>query len=782
LATYTQTERALRLTTPLGPDALLVTQLSGRESLSQLYGYELTLLAPADEPADFSKLLGQPVCVELDSDKKTRYFHGIVSKFSQGRRDETFIHYRMEILPQFWLLTRNVQSRIFQQMSIPDILKKVLKGLTVKWDIQGHFDNRDYCVQYRESDFAFASRLMEEEGIYYYFVQEKSGATMVVANTPVGHADVPIAKKIIFEEIRGGNRPETRIFDWVKTQELRSGKVTLWDHCFELPHKHLEASKTVPDSVTVGKVTHKLKVAGNDKLELYDYPGMYARRFDGIDPGGGDRAGDLGKIFTDNARTTEIRLQEEQAVAILIQGQANAPQLTAGHKFTLDRHPDADGDYVVTEVTHSARMAVDYRSGSVDKVEYSSQFSCMPAAIPYRPARETPWPRISGTQTAVVVGPGGEEIYTDKYGRVKVQFHWDRQGKNDENSSCWIRVATIWAGKAWGVIHIPRIGQEVVVAFEEGDPDQPLIVGSVYNADQMPPWQLPANKMCSGSRTASTPGSAGFNGTIANDTKGTELLDTHAQFNMKTVVEHDQTTTVHNNRTDVIDVDDSETVGGNQHQHVVKDQTVNIDANRTETVGKNEKITVSGNRSRSVSGHESVTVTMTRTHTVGINEAITVGAAREVTVGGLQTITVGAYQAITVAGYQKLSVGATHTITVGGAQQISVGAAQKVSVAGNEDYSIGGKQSVSIGGDCGEKIGGKLGVDVSGEVEMKSGKKIEINAADEISLVVGSASLLMKKDGTIVLKGKDIGVEGSGKIEVKADAKLNLKGSEVHAN
>ena len=646
----TQANRPLRVTTPLGADALLLTCMSGTESLSQLFRFQLNLLGPADKPADFSKILGQPIHVELETFGKKRYFSGIASRMSQGRRDPDYISYDLEVVPQFWLLNHKVQSRIFQHVNVPDILKQVLQGLKVTWEIQGTFHPRDYCVQYRESDFAFASRLMEEEGIFYFFTHEANGHTMVVANTPSSNPDVPIANKVIYEDLRGGTRDQARITEWIREQEVRTGKVTLWDHCFELPHKHLEAEKKLLDSVAIGKITQKVQLGGvTDKLERYDFPGAYAQRFDGVDRGGGDKPADLQKIFEDNSRTVAIRAQQEQAEAVRTFGAGTAHQLTAGHKFTVEKHFDADGDYVLLEVTHDARVAANYRSGEGEVVEYSNRFSCLPRAIPYRPQRLTPRPTVHGSQTAVVVGPAGDEIFCDKYGRVKVQFHWDRQGKNDADSSCWIRVATIWAGKGYGIINVPRIGQEVIVDFLEGDPDQPIVVGSVYNADQMPAFGLPAKNMVMGFKSNSTPGGGGYNEMTMDDTKGTEKITIHGQFDMNTTVEHDQTTTVHNNRTDVIDVDDSETVSGNQKQHVVKDQTVNIDANRTETVGKNETITVSGNRTRSVSGTESVTVTKTRTHTVGINEAITVGAAREVTVGAAQTISVGAIQSISVA-------------------------------------------------------------------------------------------------------------------------------------
>src|SRR5262245_56859134 len=308
MATYVQATRPIRVTTALGPDAVLLTGLRGTESLSRLYEFELEMMAPKESPADFSKVLGQPALVELElPGKKKRHFHGIINRFSKGRRDTTFLYYRATLVPQLWLLTKRVQSRIFQQITVPDILKKVLTGLKVTWEIKGTFHPRDYCVQYRESDFAFFSRIAEEEGIYYFFKHSEGGHELVVANSPSSHPDLPVAAKLIYEETLGGNRPEDRVIEWERAQELRSGKVTLWDHTFELPHKHLEAEKKLPGTVQAGRVAHKIQFNGTDKLELYDYPGGYAQRFDGVAPGGGDRAGDLSKIFEDNARTTGIR-------------------------------------------------------------------------------------------------------------------------------------------------------------------------------------------------------------------------------------------------------------------------------------------------------------------------------------------------------------------------------------------------------------------------------------------------------------------------------------------
>lgn len=755
----TQKNRPMRVETPLGPDKLLMVRCSGTESISTLFSFELELIAELTTEVPFDKLLGQDIAITLELPDGERYFHGICRRFAAGRRDQDFAHYRMEVVPKLWLLTRNERSRIFQQMSVPDILKEVLGGLDAKFDLKGTFQPRDYCVQYRESDFAFASRLMEEEGIYYFFQHTGDGHTMVLANTPNGHPDVPVTKKAIYDELEGGVRDDLRVTKWEKMQEIRSGKVTLWDHCFELPHQHLDAEKQLIASAAVGSITHKLQLAGvSDGLELYDFPGAYAQRFDGVDPGGGDRPADIEKIFEDNARTTEIRIQQEQARALRIVGASKCATFASGHLFTLERHFDADGDYVLASVQHVMALAANYRTGEGDRLVYENKFECIPVAVPFRPERVTPRPTVRGTQTAVVVGPSGEEIFTDKYGRIKVQFHWDREGQNDPNSSCWIRVATPWAGKQWGMIHIPRIGQEVVVDFLEGDPDQPIIVGSVYNAEQMPPFALPDQKNISGFRSNSTLGGGGLNELSFDDTKGTERIYVHGQFNMDTVVEHDQTTTVHNCRTDVIDVDDSETIGGNQTLHVVKDQTVNIDQNRTETVAINETITVGGNRTRSVSGSESVTVTMTRTHTVGINEAITVGAAQEITVGGLQALTVGLSQSINVGGSRDTSVGRSQSTAVGKDHAITVG--------GNDSHTIAKKRTIEVGEDD----------------SLKVKKKLVIDAGDEITIKTGDASISMKKDGSITIKGKDIVIQGSGKITAKASSDLTLKGSKIGAN
>jgi type VI secretion system secreted protein VgrG len=767
----------MTVSTPLGKDTLLLVGFSGHEGISQLYSFQLDLIAENKTDVAFDKLLGQKVTVTQVLPKgKKRYFNGLCSRFMQGARDDKFTAYQMEIVPQFWLLTRRVQSRIFQHISVVDILKKVLTGLDVTYEINGSFAPRDFCVQYRESDFNFASRLMEEEGIYYFFKHADGSHKMVLANTPGSHPDMPEGSKFIFERHLGGTRTEERIDQWQKVQELRSGKYTLWDHCFELPHKHLEADKTIQESVAAGKVNHKLKVGGNDKLEIYDYPGAYAQRFDGIDKGGGEKPADVQKIFEDNKRTVGIRMQEETVPGLVIQGGSNCRNLVSGHKFTLERHFNADGPYVVTSIQHSGRMNANYRSGAADAFEYRNTFTCIPAALPYRPLRTTRKPVVDGTQTAVVVGPAGEEIFTDKYSRVKVQFHWDREGKNNADSSCWVRVSTLWAGKQWGVIHIPRIGQEVIVDFLEGDPDQPIIMGSVYNADQMPPYGLPGSKTQSGikSRSSLQGSPVNYNEIRFEDKKGSELVTVHAEkdqsievehdeahwvgHDRKKTIDHDETTHVKHDRTETVDNNETITVHGQRKETVDKNETITIHQNRTETVDQNETISVGGSRTRTVSKNETVTVTLMRTHTVGINEMINVGAAQEITVGAFQTITVGAYQAISTGAYQKITVGADQTV------------------------SVTGQQTVSVGKDQNESVTGSRGIEIKEDDKLKVGKVIAVEAGKEIGFKVGKASLVMQDNGTIQIEGVDITIKGSGQITIKADKDIVQKGKNVLQN
>src|SRR5258708_3758472 len=342
---FREAGRFLYVDTPLGPDKLLLRGFSGHEGISQMFEFHLDCMAENTTTIDFDKVVGQKVSFGIQGAEQRmqpRHFHGTVVEMSQGARDRNFTEHTLTVAPDIWKLTQKLQSRIFQHITIPDVLRNVLTGYDVAYEIQGNWEQREYCVQYQETDFAFLSRLCEEEGIFYFFKFPSRGThRLVLANAASSHSDIPGDAKIIFEGVAGGGREEERISSWQKAQEWCSGKYTLWDHHFQLPHKKLEAEQIVIESVAVGNVQHKLKLGGNDGLEQYEFPGRYAQRFDGIDKGGGEKPADLQKIFQDNKRTVSLRMQRTENV-LEIRGSSNCRQLVPGHKFTLQRHFNAD--------------------------------------------------------------------------------------------------------------------------------------------------------------------------------------------------------------------------------------------------------------------------------------------------------------------------------------------------------------------------------------------------------------------------------------------------------
>jgi len=464
MATYTQAERRLSLTTPLGPDALLLTAFSGREELSRPFAYQMELLSEKDAIKG-EEIIGKSVTWSvLMPDDSKRFFNGIVRRFSYKGTDDRLSRYRMEVVPWLWLLTRTTDCRIFQKKSVPDILALVFKDLgftdfTPK--LRATYDPMDYCVQYRESDFDFASRLMEEEGIFYFFKHEDGKHTLVFADHK-GAYEPAVEKEVDFSVSLSQPEAYDQLLSWEHRYEFRSGKVAQQSFNFEKPSSSLMA-----------KTDTLLKVDAFKKFELYDYPGHYVEK---------GRGEDLAKV----------RMEAEEAAYDVVAGSSRCRSFSPGLKFTIRRHhckAEEGKGYVLTSVEHRATEAGGYATGGgeASELDYSNAFECIPDATVFRPARLTPKPLIHGTQTATVVGPSGEKIFVDKHGRVKVQFHWDREGKKDDNSSCWVRVSQPWGGAGWGGMFNPHVGQEVVVSFMEGDPDRPLITGRVYNAEQQPP-------------------------------------------------------------------------------------------------------------------------------------------------------------------------------------------------------------------------------------------------------------------------------------------------------
>jgi type VI secretion system secreted protein VgrG len=551
---YTQTNRPLAVTTPLGPDAVLLARLSGYGALSEPFVFELELLA--EDPVSFPALLGQAASVRLEAPGcPLRHVNGIVRSLTEAgqvrsaRGGVTFRRYRAELVPKLWLLSLRQDSRVFQAVSVKDVLHTVLGGWQIDLhdELTGTYLPRDYCVQYRETDLAFVSRLMEEEGIFYYFTHAEDRHTLVLADSPEGHPDLPGLTSLPFDPGAGAERLPGRVTAWAKTQAVRPCKVTLRDHKFELPDSTLEAGQPILHQVRAGKAEHDLAVGEGDRLEVYDYPGGYAPRFDGVSVSGQDQAGQLQHLFKESVRVAHLRVQEQAALALAAEGKSAAGHLLPGFHFDLAGHGAGDGPYVLTRVAHRADLEGAYLADA-DSFSYENDFRALPKALPYRPPRRTHKPVIPGTQTAVVVGPAGDEIFPDKYGRVKVKFHWDRRQGSGPESSCWLRVAQVWAGNRWGAFFWPRVGHEVVVAFENGDPDRPIVVGSVYNADNMPPLTMPQHMALAGIKSFSTGGGASlvtnplanFNGVVFDDRAGIEHVELHGERHITFQAEESQ--------------------------------------------------------------------------------------------------------------------------------------------------------------------------------------------------------------------------------------------------
>jgi type VI secretion system secreted protein VgrG len=735
-ATATQANRLMALAVDgLGPDDLLLLELQGHESISGLFSFELKCASEVPQKIKLDKILDHRASIRVRlNDGSDRFFHGVVNRCSCDGRDvggdKRFTHYTVEVVPWLWFLTRTTDCRIFQGKSVPDIVQKIFQDLgftDFKLQLQGQFDPRDYCVQYRESDFNFVSRLMEEEGIFSFFEHAKDKHTLVLVDSPQSCKPCPRQESARYEPEKGIGEREDRIVSWSECQEFRSGKFSYRDHHFQLPDKKLDSN-----SPTV------IKVGGNGKFDLYDYPGRYAMQFNKPD----ER---LGKVAPLGDRYVKLRMEEEESRYLVALGESTCRAFFTGAKFRFEAPSGlTSGEFMLTSIKHSCRSQAQFVSGEEAEETYSNTFTCVRANVPFRPQRLTAKPVVHGSQTAEVVGPAGEEIYPDKFGRVKVQFHWDREGKKDADSSCWVRVGTPWAGKQWGMIHIPRIGQEVIVDFLEGDPDQPIIIGSVYNADQMPPYELPGNKTQSGikSRSSLKGSEENFNEICFEDKKGEELLYIRA--------EKDQTIAVEN--------DEAHWVGHDRLKTIDHDETTLVHHDRTETVDNNETITIHGNRTETVDKNETITIHASRTETVDNNESVTIGKSVSITVGAGRTESVSKDESITIGGGRSESVGKDESITIGGSRTESVGKDETLSISGARAHTVGKSDTLSVG------------------------KDLAISAADSITLTTGSASITMRKDGTITISGKDITVNGSGAINVKASKNVTMKGQKILQN
>lgn len=741
----TQANRSIAVTSPLGDDVLLFHSMNVSEQLGRLFQFDLDLLSE-DPEIKLQDILAQNVTIRyLRPDGENRYFNGFVNQFSQAGTHGNLFVYRATLRPWFWFLTRTADCRIFQKKIVPDIVKDVFRehGFSDFEDtLSGTYREWENCVQYRETDFNFISRLLEQEGIYYYFKHEDGKHTLVLSDSISAHETVPGYEEVPYYPPEESERRERdHISDWSLNQIIQPGVYALNDFDFKKPRANLEVKSSIP------------REHAQAEFEIYDYPGEYKESSEG-------------DAYA-RARIEELHAQYEE-----VQGQGNVGGLSTGCLFKLTNYPrdDQNREYLVTATNYNLGPQ-EYESAFTGGS--SSIFTCSLTAIDkqqaFRAPRITPKPVVQGPQTAIVVGKAGEEIWTDQYGRVKVQFHWDRYGVVDENSSCWIRVSHPWAGKNWGAVAIPRIGHEVLVSFREGDPDNPIITGRVYNEDNMPPYELPANATQSGVKTRSSKEGSpdNFNELRFEDKKGSEEVYIHAEKDQNNVVENNETTNVGNDRTETIGNDETITIGNNRTEDVGNDETISIGNNRTETVGTDETITIGSNRTESVGADETVTI--------GSNRSVTIGSSKTETISINKAETIGVAKELTIGGAYQVTVGAAMNETIGAAKAEEIGAIKSVNVGANSSENIGKDKSVNAGGNISESAGKDVSVSSGKKMSLTAGddfsisgsKKGVISIADELSITCGKAKIVMKKNGDITINGNKISVTGKGDVIIK---------------
>ncbi len=758
-------ERLVDLVTPLG-DALWFRQMTGTEALS--LPFELDVVMHSKSSGLSAKaVLGKPFTLKVATEQPgvQRFFNGICTRFASAGREGEHLIYTAKLRPWLWLASRRSDCKIFQKMKVPDIISEVLSryGYPLTKKLTKSYRTWEYCVQYQETDLNFVMRLMEHEGIYFYFEHADGVHTMMLADDMSCHS--PMAGKSTIKYFgldAAAVADEEHINSWLVREEVDSGEYFSDDYDFEHPKADLKIKRANP-------LGHS-----HDAYQQYQWPGGYVEHGDGETYAG-------------------VRLDTLEAEHERTQAHTNLRTMAPGYRFTLARCPRADQnrEYLALAATYyfrdNARMSAGSGAGDAD---WSITVSSQPTVMPYKPQPLTPKPRTHGPQTALVVGPKGEEIYTDKYGRIKVQFYWDRVGTKDENSSCWIRVATPWAGEKWGMIHIPRIGQEVVVDFIGGDPDYPLVTGSVYNADQMPPYGLPDNRTASGVKSRSTKGGGAtdFNEIRMEDKKGEEQLYIHAQKNYATVVELDEARTVGQDRATRINRDDDRfvknddrhVIEGNHTEQIQKNQSVKVKGNQNNTVDGDQSNVVHGNRTQSVDGNQNEETSGNHLESVQGNHALTVSGDENNSILGNQTnfvqsdrtaiimgsdnyATTGKTSLVSMQGYSvttemeyaetatqrsamiyatdETTIGGTQTETIGASRSTTVGASDTTNIAGSQVSTIGVSQTTTVGTALTATAGGTVSITGGGTVTVTAGGVVTITGGGLVT-ISGSAITL----------------------------------------
>ncbi|KFE70570.1 type VI secretion system Vgr family protein [Hyalangium minutum] len=716
---------------PYTSEELTVLGFSGREELSRAFSFTVELAAVGQAAIQPREMLGQKGVLALHDvvNGASRFVHGIIGRVESLGERQGLMRYRALLVPEFWKLRHVRRSRIFQQKSVPEIVQQVLEeaGLSHGGSLDGSYAPRDFCVQYRESDFDFVSRLLESEGIFFFFEHTEDAHTLMLGDGTGAHTPIPGEARLPFRGALGTEVSEEHVLGLERVARVQPGAVVLRDFDFVRPSLDLTANK---EASNVGT-----------ELEVYDYPGKYE------DPGAGKNL-------------SKVRLEEHRQDAERCEGESSSVRMVPGCTFTLTEHPDAafEGDYLLVAVEHSGGHHA-----------YRSRFHALPAAVPFRPPRLTPAPVIAGAQTAIVVGPSGEEIHTDEHGRIKVRFHWDREAPGDDRSSCWIRVSQAWAGAGWGALYLPRIGQEVIVRFLEGDPDRPLVVGSVYNGENPPPVPLPDEKTKSTLRSSSSPGGGGFNELRFEDAAGTEFIALHGQKDWEIQAENDKTQRIGGFEDLTVAGNRTQSVQGNQILAVQQEDVRKIQGNQSLTVMGNRTTDISGDHHEDVANAQSITVAQVLKLDVAMASMENVAAAKALTVGGAYSVAVGLGFNEAVIGLKAEQVGGSFIEVVQLDREEKVDGDRSSKIFGEFKTAIPEELKVEIGKDLTETVKGDTLHAITGGFAWMA-QEIELKA-DKLTVSVGGKVVLtVEQSGNIQWTGSSITVDGS---------QLKFKGSEV---
>lgn len=574
MPTYTQESRFIAIATPLGEDVLLLQSVRYSESLAGLFIAEAELVSESGD-VDFDEIIGANVTIRIGRDEATtRYINGVVSRFALESADGSLTKYRATIVPWTWLLSRYSDCRIFQDMTIPKVVEEVFRsrGLSdFDLSLSADYPQWDYCVQYRESDLNFVTRLLEQEGIAWYFRHENGKHALVLTDDRAAYeANAP--DSLPYRPFAADQSEDFSVTTWSREGQLQPGVFEHTDYDFIKPRTSLLTRAASQSSVPHGEAT------------VFDFPGEFDE-------------------FSDGERIARIRLEELHAQRIIASGTTDCPTVRAGCTLSLTDHPrEAENtEYLIVGVSLTASVDAYASSGGTGGGEsFSCRFSAIEANVPYRPTRVTPRPIISGPQTAFVVGKDGEEIDCDEHGRVRVRFHWDRLSERPEECSCFIRVAQAWAGHNWGAIFTPRVGHEVIVEFLDGDPDRPIITGRVYNGVAKPPYALPAEKTTSTIKSNSSKGGEGFNEIRFEDKKDEERIFMHAQKDLAVRVLNDRHEWFGRDTHLIIVNDRVESVGQDMHVSITRDEIRKIGRDRHLTVEGKQAIAIVGSHSMQV--------------------------------------------------------------------------------------------------------------------------------------------------------------------------------------